>query len=63
MEVKKIYHKIKEPGAGFAIPIKLSRTMEIAFAMFVVYAQHRCANNVSIWNRTIFWGGSLYARK
>ena len=57
MEVIKTYHQIKKPSAGFAILIKLAQSVEIALAMFVVYAQLQCAKNPLIWNGTTvsFW--------
>ena len=48
MNLMKIYHPIKEPSAGFAIFIKLAESVEIALAIFVVYAQHHRAKNASI---------------
>ena len=38
MEVMKIYNQIKKSSAGFAILIKFAQSVEIALAMFVVYA-------------------------
>ena len=62
MEPMKIYHRVKEPSAGFAILTKLAQTVETALCMFAVYAQHQCVKNASIWNRmNIFW--EFYARK
>ena len=58
----KIYHRIKELSAGFAILIKLTQSVEIALAMFVVYAQHHCVKNASICNRTIFLGAFIQER-
>ena len=51
MEVMKIYHLTKELSAGNAILIKLAQSVEIAFAMFVVYAvyaQLQCAKAAPI---------------
>ena len=59
MEVMQIYYRIKGPRGGFAIQIKLAQIVEIAIAMFVVYAQHQCSKNASIWNRTIFLGAFM----
>ena len=55
----KVCHRIKKSSAGIAILIKLAQSVEIALATFVVYAQHQCAKNTSIWNRTIFLGAFM----
>ena len=59
MEVMEIYQQIQEPSSGIAILIKLTESVEIALAMFVVYTQHQRAKNASVWNRTIFLGAFM----
>ena len=59
MDVMKIHYRIKETSAGFAILIKLEQSVETTLTMFVEYAQHQCAKNASIWNRTILLGAVM----
>ena len=52
----KIYHRLKERSAVFAILTKLARSVETALAMFAAHAQHQCAKTASIWNKNKLFG-------
>ena len=56
MDLMKMYHRVKEPSAGFSILTKLAQTVKTALDMFALYAQHQCVTNASIWNKMNFLG-------